>query len=131
MQLTDFCSEYWNANLGKFGSLQIMEFIEILYKQESLIKSYGMTDKRYEISYNELISTFCIRTFKNFMPMIVNLIKSMKTETYYEGEKCMTNIPLDLFKFVNEIFVSMEIAPEKEVCFAILGLSYKYEVLVI
>ena len=52
--------------------------------EERLINSYGMSDQRFKNSYNELISTFCLRTFKATMPMILEVLERMKTETYTE-----------------------------------------------
>jgi hypothetical protein len=59
-----------------------------------------MTDQRYKNSYNELISTFCIRTFKVTMPMILEVLERMKTETYTERSVQLTHGPVDMFKFI-------------------------------
>jgi hypothetical protein len=71
LKFSDFASAYWNKKYKKFGGHEIMSFLDILYQEEQMINSYGMTDPRYFNSYNELSGTFCVRTFNNMMPMIL------------------------------------------------------------
>ena len=62
-----------------------------LYTQERLINEYGMTDPRYKNSYNELNGTFCVRTFRNVIPMVMGLLEQMKKEFYVEKGVCLSN----------------------------------------
>ena len=83
--------------------------MNLVVKQENTIKDYGMSDPRYANSYNELTATFAVRTFKNIMPMILEVLEKMKTEFYVEKNVCLshgrtikTNVgPVDLFRFVS------------------------------
>ena len=125
-KFTKFVAEFWNTRMKEFDGMIIMQFLDIIYHQEHLINHYGMKDPRYSNSYNELISTFCVRTFKNMMPLILGVLKKMQTEYYKEKETiCMSYGPVDLFKFINEVFGCYNYCKQEDVCKAILGLCYK------
>ena len=102
-----------------------MELVNLAYKQETLINDYGMTDPRYKISYNELTATFCVRSFKNMMPMILEIVEKMQKDYYKEGTICLSHAPSDLFRFISELFNSYKTAPFPIVSNAILGLVFK------
>lgn len=59
------------------------------------------------------------------MPLILEIIDKMATESYEEEGICYTNAPLDLFRFINEFFLSFQSAPYPEVANALLGLIFK------
>lgn len=91
-----------------------------------MINHYGMLDPRYKNSYNELISTFCVRTFKNMMPLILEVLEKMQKDFYKEKETvCVSYGPVDLFKFINEVFECYEHCQEIIVCKSMLGLCFK------
>jgi hypothetical protein len=60
-------------------------------EQKKMIEEYGMTDERYTNSFNELISTLCVRIFKNMIPIFLEVLEKMKTDLYFEKNICMTN----------------------------------------
>lgn len=93
--------------------------------QQKLIESYGMIDERYINSFNELISTLCMRLFKNMVPMFFEILEKMKADQFFEGKICLTNGPVDLFKLVNQIFESYNQCPCQEVCNGLLSLIFK------
>lgn len=100
--------------------------VDVVYNQDKKNKKFGMTDKRYENSLNELISTFCVRTFQNIMPLILEVLEKMKKD--YGKEKdtiCVSFGPVDLFKFMNEIFDTSMACPSPLVQRSILSLIYK------
>lgn len=68
---TDYVQKYWSENRENFSGPDILSFLNILYEQDHIIGEYGMKDSRYKTSYNELVSTFCVRTFKGLMPMAI------------------------------------------------------------
>ena len=71
--------------------MQVLEFTNIMFAQEKLINEYSMSDPRFNNSYNELTSTFAVRTFMNVMPMILEVLEKMKTEFYVEKNVCLSN----------------------------------------
>ena len=60
-------------------------------EQKNMIEEYGMTDERYTNSFNELISTLCVRIFKNMIPIFLEVLDKMKTDLYFEKHICLTN----------------------------------------
>ena len=84
-----------------------------------------MSDPRYNNSYNELISTFCFRIFKNVMPLAIQVLKKAQTDTFDDNEICQSHAPTDLFKLIFEIFDSYQYCPHQDVSNGILGLCYK------
>lgn len=102
-----------------------MKFLDILYNQEAMINSYGMEDPRYNNSYNEVLSTFCVRTFKAIMPMVMQVLQKMQENTYMEGDICLSYGPVDLFKFVSQVFEGYSYCQQPVVCRGILSLCFK------
>ena len=126
LKLSDFASNYWNKNYKKFGGHEIMQFLNILYLQENMINKYGMNDPRYFNSYNELSGTFCVRTFNNMMPMILQVLEKMQTDFYKEkNNNCNSHGPVDLFRFVNEVFDCYDHCPQSDICKSLLSLVFK------
>ena len=68
-----------------------MEFMREIYEQRKLTLSYNMTDERYCNSFNELLSTFCMRVFKNMVPIFLGVLDKMKTDFYFEKKLCLSN----------------------------------------
>lgn len=126
LKFTDFASQYWNKKYKKFAGNEIMSFLDILYQQEQMINSYGMTDPRYFNSYNELSGTFCVRTFANMMPLILQVLEKMQTEFYKERDTiCCSHGPVDLFRFINEVFDCYDFCQQIDVCKSLLSLIFK------
>lgn len=112
--------------MKEFTGLEIIEFLDLLYKQEALITSYEMTDERYYNSYNEVIATFCIRTFNNTMPILMSHLDNMFKKVYHEKETvCITYAPTDTFMVFNKIFDCYESCEQVDVYSSILGLIFK------
>lgn len=122
---TDRCKNYWNTRNEEFGVGEIFEFLEMLNEQEELINSYGMKDPRYAESYNELVSTFCVRIYKATMPLTLKVLTTMKTDFEYEGSMCVSKGHIDFFKFISETIGLARCLKLDSVCFGILGLVYK------
>ena len=67
--------------------------------------AFGMHDARYDKSVHDLLSTFFARTFKNMIPLVLEVLEKMKTEYAREnGTICVSFGPVDLFKFMNEVY---------------------------
>ena len=91
-----------------------------------------MTDPRFSNSYNELTSTFAVRTFMNVMPMILEVLEKMKTEFYVEKNVCLSNGnrllsvgPVDLFRLLSSIVELYKYCPHRQVIDAMLSVCYK------
>lgn len=124
--LTDFAALYWNRKFKKFSGVDIMQFLSVLYQQEITINTYGMTDPRYFNSYNEVSGTFCVRTFNNTMPMILEVLEKMQKDFYKEKDTiCVSHGPTDLFRFINEVFDCYTYCPQVDICKSLLSLIFK------
>ena len=84
-----------------------------------------MSDPRYGISYNELTATFCVRTFKNCLPMMMKVLDTMKKEYFIEKGVCYCHGPDDIFKILSQITGLYKICPYQDVITSMLGLCYK------
>jgi hypothetical protein len=106
--------------------MEITDFLNLLHHQEHTINLYEMTDERYANSYNEIISTFCVRTFNNSMPILINHLKSFITKFYRDEEGvCMSHTPVDVFSVLSKIFDRYESCQTDDLASAMLGLIYK------
>ena len=76
--------------------MSILEFLHILQLEEKSINDYGTDDPRYHNSYNEVTATFCVRVYKNIMPMVMEVLENMKTKIYLEKTVCLSNGRLKL-----------------------------------
>jgi hypothetical protein len=124
--MTESIQKFWNLRLNDFNGFDILQLINILIKQESTISLYKMNDPRYQISLNKIVSTFCIRTFNNTMPMVLEVLDKMKTDFDIGEDKiCTSHAPTDLFKFISAIFDSYKTAPFPEIAKAFLSLIFK------
>ena len=104
-------------------------------EQQALVEQYGMTDERYNNSFNELTSTLCLRLYKNSMPMVMEVLQKMSKDHYFEGKMCLSNGslvpadtgPTDLFKILSGgVFTDIyKECPCVEVANALLGLIFK------
>lgn len=97
-----------------------------------MTSEYGLSDPRYNNSYNEVISTFCVRTFKSIMPLIMTVLEKMKTEYEIEkgvclsnGSQTLTSGPTDLFKFISQILDMTKYCSHSDVINSMLSLAYK------
>lgn len=98
-------------------------FANLITKQAKINTKYGMTDPRYERCLGDLMTTFYSRTFKNIMPLVLQVIEKMKTEFYKEKDTiCLCHGPVDLFKFVNEILDQAVMCPSAVVIKGVLSL---------
>lgn len=59
--------------------------------EEKTINEYGTEDPRYNNSYNELTSTFCMRVYNNIMPLVMEVLESMKKKIYLEKTICLSH----------------------------------------
>lgn len=95
------------------------------FVQDKWIQEFGMQDPRYGNSYNELTATFCVRIFKNIMPLVMEVLEKMKKDYYVEKDVCLSHGPLDLFKFISQVTEMYKYCPHTEVMHAMLSLVYK------
>lgn len=65
--------------------------MNILHLEEKTITEYGTEDPRYKNSYNELGATFSVRVYKNIMPLVLEVLESMKNKYYLEKTLCLSN----------------------------------------
>ena len=105
--------------------VSILEFLNLLYAQEKSMGEFGMSDPRYSNSYNELTATFCVRTFKNIIPMVMEVLEKMKKEFYVEKNVCLSHGPVDLFRFVSQVTELYRYCPQKVVINGMLSLCFK------
>lgn len=128
IKLTRQCQRFWNDRMKEFTGMEITDFLNLLHKQEHTINLYEMTDERYANSYNEIISTFCIRTFNNSMPILMNHLRAFISSHYVDGDGvCMSHTPVDVFSVLSKIFDRYESCPTDDLASAILGLIYKIQ----
>lgn len=71
--------------------VSILEFLNVLIREEKTINEYGTEDPRYQNSYNELTATFCVRVYKNIIPMVMEVLENMKTKIVYEKTICLSH----------------------------------------
>ncbi len=71
--------------------LTILSFMNEIMEQKKMTEEFGMTDERYTNSFNELISTLCVRIFRNMIPIFLEVLEKMKTDLFFEKNICMTN----------------------------------------
>ena len=113
----------YNTLYKQMSGGQVVMFANLITKQTRLNTKYGMLDPRYERCLGDLMTTFYSRTFKNIMPLVLQVIERMKTEYYKEKDTiCLSHGPVDLFKFVNEIIDQAIYCPSQLVIKGVLGL---------
>lgn len=99
-----YMKQIWNRRNKEFDGRQILEFINQVSYQEKAINVYGLKDIRFENSYNELTGTFCTRTYRAVIPMILNVLNMMrKTVTDDVSLKEVSTGPVDLFHICNGV----------------------------
>ena len=85
-----------------------------------------MTDKRFENAPNDLLSTVFTRTFQNMMPFVFEVLQKMKTTYDRENDTVCTSFgPIDLFKFMNEVYDLSMACLDGLVQKGVLGLIFK------
>lgn len=131
-QLTGALREKSLTYVPSYQGVQVLEFLNLLYTEEKIITDYGMSDPRYHNSYNEVSATFCVRTFKNLMPLIIEVLDKMRTDIYVEKNVCLSHGsrivmlgPIDLFKFVNQVIDLYKFCPQKEILNNMMSLAFK------
>src|SRR3990167_3879117 len=86
-----------------------------------------MTDRRYERGVYDLMSTFFSRTFQNMMPLILEVLETMKkSHSLEEGTICVSYGPIDLMKLINEVYDLSLVCSDPIVQKGVLGLIFKY-----
>lgn len=96
-----------------------------MYEQEKYVKDFGLSEPRYAKCYSSIISTFCVRTFQNMVPMSIKILEDMKTVFYKERTLSLSNGPSDLFKMFSIVTDANKHCPYKDVTLGIVGLVYK------
>ena len=126
LKFTKFFKKFWDKRKKLFSSNQILKYLNLAFNQDEITRQYNMDDPRYQNSFSSLISTFCVNVFNNTMPMVLEVLERMKSK--YELDKTgvsRSHAPIDLFKFINEIFDSYKLCPQTDVGKALLGLTFK------
>lgn len=90
-----------------------------------MINDYGTEDPRYKNSYNELTATFCMRVYTNIMPMVMEVLETMRKKYYTEKTVCLSHGPVDLFRLLSQITEMYKFCRAKIVWVSMLGLAYK------
>ena len=102
---TEILQTYYNTRFKEIQGGVLLQVADIIEKQNTRINKYGMSDKRYDRAINDILSTFFTRTFQNMMPLVLEVLEKMKTIYGKEKETiCVSYGPVDLFKFINEIY---------------------------
>jgi hypothetical protein len=126
MQISKICSDFWKLRKNEFSGIEKMNFVSTILEQKEGIEFYGMNDIRYEQCTQPILSSFCVSSFKNVMPMVLNVLEKMLDDYHLEKESiCMTYAPVDVFKLLNQIFDSYFYAEHDQVCTAILALIFR------
>ena len=131
VQFTNTSKNFWNNRMKEFDVLpahqaaSVLEFLNSMFLQEKLANEYGLSDPRYKNSYNELTATFCVRTYHNMVPLVMEVLQKMKTEFYLEKTVCLSHGPVDLFKFLSQIVEMYKFCPQKDVIHNMLSLCFK------
>lgn len=102
-----------------------MEFAKQVSEYYKMVCKFGMRDQRYENSFNELSATFCVRTFRQVVGQVMEVIEKMKKDYYIEKSICLSNGPADLFKVLNTVFDSYKLCPSEDMLNSLLGLIFK------
>lgn len=66
--------------------MTVLQITDLVIKQSKKCAKYGMIDGRFEKAINDLLSTFFTRTFRNMMPLILEVLEKMKTDYTKERE---------------------------------------------
>lgn len=60
------------------------------------------------------------------MPMVLQVLERMQIDFYKEKNTiCNSHGPVDLFRFINEVFDCYDLCPQTDICKSILSLSFK------
>jgi hypothetical protein len=122
----NFLADLWNKRSTNITGVELMMFIDIMHKQNNLIAEYGMRDCRFQHTVTTITSTFCMRIFKVWMPMILEVLTKIKTDWHRcKDGHLESNAPVVIFKLLNEIVDHWFTAPYDNVLRAILSLCFK------
>lgn len=118
--------DLWNHRRKDYCDEDVLSFIDILYKEKLIQEEYGLNDCRFNKSITSLVSTFCLRIFKRYMPLILEFIHKMrKGYTKSPSGALESNVPYQLFIIINNIFSYYFHAPYDNILRAILSLCFK------
>ena len=126
MKWTDHVRKYYNENFKKVGVLSLLHFADLILQQKNKNEKYGMVDSWYQNYFTDILSTYFLRTFKNIVPLAMEVLQKMTKE--FEKEKdtiCVSYGPVDLFKFLNEILDNSMICLSPSVLKGVLNLISK------
>jgi hypothetical protein len=123
---TGVIAKYYNMRFRDFGGDVILQFAELVAKQNKYINKYGMEDKRYDKAIHDILATFFNRIFQTMMPLVLEVLEKMKTEFVKENETiCVSHAPVDLFRFMNEVYDRSMACLDPAVQKGSLGLIFK------
>jgi hypothetical protein len=123
---TSVVTKYYNMRFKELSGNEILQFAALVSKQRKGILSYGMCDNRFVQGLHDLMATFFCRTFKNLMPLLLEVLEKMKKDYLKERETiCISYGPIDLFKFVNEVYDMSLGCADPIVQKGVLGLIFK------
>ncbi len=94
--------QWYNKNYKNLGAIQIITIADLLMRQCDKNEKYGMVELRFNRAFNDLLSTYFVRTYKNIMPLALEVLQKMTKECDREKDVCFSFGPVDLFKFLNE-----------------------------
>jgi len=117
---------YYNGRFKELSGNDILEFADMMSRQRKGIAKYGMVDNRVERGIHDLLATFFCRIFKNTMPLVLEVLTKMRSDYSKERETiCHSHGPVDLFRFINEIFDMAKECEDDIVHRGVLGLVFK------
>lgn len=77
---------FYNKRYKELSGMVVLQIADLIIKQRKKCERYGMADGRFERAVSDLLSTFFTRTFKNMMPLILEVLEKMKTDYTKERE---------------------------------------------
>ena len=124
--VTKFVTAFWKNHKKRLDGYEILQFLNLLYNYHEMNLKFGLKDPRYVNSFRHIVNTFSIRTFNGMMPMILTVLEDMKKNHIKEKETiCVSHGPIDVFRFINEVFDCYAKCDHPDVLRAVLGLIYR------
>lgn len=116
MRLLVYTSNLWNCKMAKFSGTEAMIFFHMVKKQEALINQYRIYDARLKTNYVNILSVACCQIFKDFMPDVLALIKTMKENYFYDYKGTITSeTPKELFHHLYKVIEMYGRSPSEDV----------------
>ena len=101
--------DYWKYLSENLSADQILDLVEMVYKQEEKLLQFGIEDPNFALNGKELVRIFTRKIIMNLQTLIESILKN---EREYKALKCeqddgellLTNGPVDLFRTFYKTF---------------------------